>query len=66
MEKGLPEAEQWSRYLAENIRGLREKRNWLQLQLAKAAGIPRSTVTQLESGAGNPALFTMQKISAAL
>ncbi len=37
-----------------------------QAELAKSAGMPRSTVTNLESGAGNPALATLVALADAL
>ncbi len=53
-------------YLAANIQKLREKRGLSQLQLAKQAGIPRTTLTNVESGAGNPSLTNLARISEAL
>ncbi|MCA9697005.1 MAG: helix-turn-helix transcriptional regulator [Myxococcales bacterium] len=52
--------------LAENIRQLREARGLSQAQLAKLAGIPRPTWTNLESGAANPTLAVLLKVAAAL
>jgi len=37
-------------YLAQNIAKLRHKKNFSQHQLAAVAGIPRSTLTNIESG----------------
>ncbi len=54
-----------SRYLAENMQSLRQKKGFSQEQLAKAAGIPRTTLTSIESGSGNPSLTNLVKISAA-
>jgi transcriptional regulator with XRE-family HTH domain len=53
-------------YLAENIRQLRDGRGMSQAQLAKAAGIPRPTWTNLESGSANPTLAVLLKVAAAL
>lgn len=53
-------------YLAQNIEALRKKRQLTQAQLAKLADLPRSTLTYLESGAGNPSLQNLVRISAAL
>jgi len=58
--------EEISKNLAQNVTLLRKKRNLTQSGLAKVAGIPRSTVTYLESGHGNPSLQNLTKISAAL
>ncbi len=58
--------DQTAAYLAQNIAQLRTKRGMSQLQLARQAGIPRSTLTNIESGAGNPSLNNLIKISLAL
>ncbi len=55
-----------SRYLGLNIEKLRKKKNLSQQQLAKQAEIPRSTLTNIESGSGNPSLSNLVKISDAL
>lgn len=52
--------------LAENVRALRDARGLSQAQLAKAAGIPRPTWTNIESGAANPTLAVLLKVAAAL
>ncbi len=55
-----------SAYLAENILVLRKKRNLSQHGLARLAEIPRSTLTYLESGQGNPSLSNLVKVATAL
>jgi len=55
-----------SKNLAQNIELLRKKRGLTQAGLARLAGVPRSTVTYLESGEGNPSLQNLIKIAAAL
>lgn len=55
-----------AKYLADNILKLRKKKRWSQAQLAKVASIPRSTLTHMESGEGNPSLNNLIKISSAL
>jgi quercetin dioxygenase-like cupin family protein len=55
-----------SQYLANNIVELRNKRSLSQSQLALLAEIPRSTLTNIESGSGNPSLQNLARISAAL
>lgn len=55
-----------SRYLAFNMQALRKKKGFSQNQLAQFADIPRSTITNLESGAGNPSLTNLCKLAAAL
>ena len=55
-----------SSYLAQNIEKLRASKNLSQFQLARQASIPRSTLTNIESGVGNPSLNNLVKISSAL
>jgi XRE family transcriptional regulator, regulator of sulfur utilization len=57
---------QVSAYLAQNLRYLRSKKNWSQQQLAALADLPRTTLTHIESGQGNPSLANLVKLSAAL
>ena len=56
---------QISRYLAENMQNLRRKRGLSQAQMAELAGIPRTTLTSIESGSGNPSLTNLIRIAAA-
>ena len=60
------ELDKHSSNLAQNLATLRKKRNLTQAQLAKLANLPRSTLTYLESGEGNPSLQSLIKISGAL
>lgn len=53
-------------YLGENIRYCRERRGVSQAQIAKLAGIPRATWTNLESGTANPTLAVLIKAANAL
>ena len=55
-----------SLHLANSLTDLRAKRGITQGQLAKLAGVPRSTVAHMESGAGNPTLVNLARIAAAL
>jgi transcriptional regulator with XRE-family HTH domain len=55
-----------SRYLAHNLGAMRAARSMTQADLARAAALPRSTVTNLESGAGNPSLASLAALSEAL
>ncbi|MGE3728505.1 MAG: XRE family transcriptional regulator [Candidatus Sericytochromatia bacterium] len=72
MPKQTPQApttepqSQVSSYLAQNLRYLRGKKNWSQQQLADLAELPRTTLTHIESGQGNPSLANLVKLSAAL
>ena len=52
--------------LARNLVDIRRRRSWSQARLADAAGIPRSTIANLETGAANPSLSTLASLSAAL
>lgn len=55
-----------SRYLAHNLVALRKKKSLSQNRLSSLADIPRSTVTHMESGEGNPSLRNLCKLAAAL
>ncbi len=52
--------------LAANLGQLRKDRRMTQARLAAHAGIPRSTIANLESGAGNPSLRNLAGLAAAL
>lgn len=56
----------WPAYLAKNIQKLRLLRGLSQSQLAKVSNIPRSTITHIESGSGNPTLSNLIRVSIAL
>jgi transcriptional regulator with XRE-family HTH domain len=58
--------EKVSQYLADNLVTLRTKKGLSQQQLAELAEIPRSTLTNIESGSGNPSLQNLARISTAL
>ncbi len=55
-----------SKSLAENLVSLREKRGLSQAALARLCKVPRSTIAHVESGAGNPSLTNLSRISSAL
>lgn len=55
-----------SAHLARNLVALRGVRSLTQDGLAKASGVPRSTVANLESGDGNPSLAVLIKVASAL
>lgn len=59
-------AEQIAANLGSNIRKLREARGLTQQQMARAAGVPRPTWANLESGAANPTLAVLVKVANAL
>lgn len=52
--------------LATNLRYLRTRSGLTQTRLAERAGIPRSTLANLETGSGNPTLAVLAAIGAAL
>lgn len=62
----MSELEHVSAYLADNIISLRKRGELSQAKLAEKAGIPRSTITNMESGGGNPSLTNLCKLAAAL
>jgi XRE family transcriptional regulator, regulator of sulfur utilization len=53
-------------HLARNLASLRHTRSLTQDGLAKASAVPRSTIANLESGAGNPSLAVLVKVAGAL
>jgi transcriptional regulator with XRE-family HTH domain len=53
-------------HLARNLVALRQVRNLTQGALAKSAGVPRSTIANLESSTGNPSLTVLVKVANAL
>jgi transcriptional regulator with XRE-family HTH domain len=55
-----------SRYLATNLQALRQQKNLSQQTLSAMASVPRSTITHMESGAGNPSLGNLCKMATAL
>lgn len=55
-----------SEHLASNLIELRRRRGMTQATLSKLAGLPRSTLTYLESGEGNPSLKNLATVAAAL
>ncbi len=52
--------------LAANLAALRKERRMTQARLAEHAAIPRSTIANFESGAGNPSLKNLAALAAAL
>jgi len=52
--------------LAQNVMELRAQRNMTQATLARLAGLPRSTLTYIESGNGNPSLQNLTRLARAL
>ncbi len=63
---GVPEAERVGQHLARNLTSLRHARRLTQDALAASAGVPRSTIANLESGDANPSLAVLVKVAGAL
>jgi transcriptional regulator with XRE-family HTH domain len=61
-----PEGPGTAAHLARNLVSLRHARGLTQGSVAKSASVPRSTIANLESGAGNPSLAVLVKVAAAL
>lgn len=52
--------------IANNLRGLRIGRSWSQDQLAQASGVPRPTLSYLESGEANPTIQVLLRLAQSL
>jgi XRE family transcriptional regulator, regulator of sulfur utilization len=52
--------------LAANVKSLREARGMTQSQIAKLAGIPRATWSNVESGDANPTLLVLEAVAQSL
>jgi len=59
----MDEPENVATHLARNLATLRHVRALTQDALAKASGLPRSTIANLESGEGNPSLTVLLKVA---
>lgn len=55
-----------SRHLAGNLLALRRQKRYSQQQLATLCGVPRTTIANMESGSGNPALSNLAAVAEAL
>ena len=55
-----------ARYIAQNVKQLRQIRNLSQEQLSRLSGVPRPTWSNLESGTANPTVAVLTKVAAAL
>jgi transcriptional regulator with XRE-family HTH domain len=62
----MDEPELVASHLSRNLIALRHVRSLTQDALAKAAGVPRSTIANLESGTGNPSLTVLIKVANSL
>ena len=63
---GDAKLERMTANLADNLRYLRARREMTQAQLAKRAGIPRTTVANAETGMANPTLAVLSALADAL
>ena len=55
-----------SKNLGLSLEYLRKARGLTQAQLARISGIPRTTLSHMESGEGNPSLKTLSKLALVL
>src|SRR5437667_5469984 len=62
----MDKPERIAAHLARNLTSLRHARGLTQAALARSAGLPRSTIANLESGDGNPSLAVLVKVAARL
>jgi len=62
----MDKPERVAAHLARNLSSLRHARGLTQAALARSAGLPRSTIANLESGDGNPSLAVLVKVAAKL
>jgi transcriptional regulator with XRE-family HTH domain len=62
----MDNSDETAAHLARNLISLRHVRGVTQQALAMAAGVPRSTISNLESGKGNPSLTVLVKVASAL
>ncbi|NRA66398.1 MAG: helix-turn-helix transcriptional regulator [Pseudobacteriovorax sp.] len=60
------QADIWSKHIAKNVLTLRLARQWSQSQLAKSSSIPRSTISNIESGTSNPSIQVLAGLCQAL
>jgi transcriptional regulator with XRE-family HTH domain len=60
------DTERVGQHLARNLVALRQARRLTQDTLAASAGVPRSTIANLESGDANPSLAVLVKVAGAL
>lgn len=51
------------KHLSHNIIKLRNAREWTQEDLSKKAELPRTTISNLESGSSNPSILTLEKVA---
>ncbi|MBL7716109.1 MAG: helix-turn-helix domain-containing protein [Bdellovibrionales bacterium] len=52
--------------VAKNLRAIRRSRNLSQEQVGKMAGLPKSTINHIESGASSPSVDAVEKIALGL
>jgi transcriptional regulator with XRE-family HTH domain len=52
--------------LARNVRRLRQRKSWSQLDLANEAGVRQALISSIEHGRANPTLESLDKVASAL
>jgi transcriptional regulator with XRE-family HTH domain len=52
--------------LAQNVERLRKKRGWSQERLSAETGLRQATISDVESGEGNPEFETLECVARAL
>jgi transcriptional regulator with XRE-family HTH domain len=52
--------------LAQNVARLRKKRGWSQERLSAETGLRQATISDVESGEGNPEFETLESVARAL
>jgi transcriptional regulator with XRE-family HTH domain len=62
----VPPDDDLGAHLGRNVRQLRSARGLTQAQVARLAGLPRATWSNLESGAANPTLDVLRRVATAL
>lgn len=57
---------QWTAWVSERIRGLRQEQGLTQEQLAEKSGLPQSHISRIENAKHSPSRMTVEKLADAL
>jgi transcriptional regulator with XRE-family HTH domain len=57
---------QTKRFMARNIRRMRQEKSWSQHDLAGEAGVRQALISSLEVATANPTLDSLEKVAGAL
>ena len=57
---------QTKRFMARNIRRMRQEKSWSQHDLASEAGVRQALISSLEVATANPTLESLEKVAGAL